>query len=90
MKTQNPMPLLQKLFLGNEVKVAPPVKTRGQPRVEIKNFRGKPRVTFRLRKLIPGQTFLGIYPAAATLPDADGLNAGDYALLASGEIVQIL
>jgi hypothetical protein len=90
MKTENPMPTLQKLFMEPGVKVSPPMKTLGKPRVEITKVRGKTRVTFQLRKIIKGQTFLGIYPAAATLPDADGLKAGDYALLTSGEVLQIL
>ena len=90
MKTKDPMPALQKLFMERGVKVARPVKTIGRPRVEITQVRGKTRVTFQLRKIMKGQTFLGIYPAAATLPDADGLKAGDYALLTSGEVLQII
>ena len=91
MKTKDPMPTLQKLFLQpGGFKVAKPVKTLGKPRVEITQVRGKTRIKFQLRRIIKGQTFLGIYPAAATLPDADGLKAGDYALLTSGEVLQIL
>lgn len=84
------MPTLQKLFMEQgSVKVSPPVKILGKPGVEITKVRGKTKVTFKLKKLIKGQTFLGIYPAAATLPDVDGLTIGDYALLASGEVLQI-
>lgn len=72
------------------VHVAPPVKAVGKPKVLITKVRRTYRVTFQLKKLIPGQTFLGIYPAVATLPAADGLSIGDYALLASGEILQIV
>ena len=90
MKTANPMPILLKLFLEKGVEVNPPAKTRGKPRVEIGNAEGKCTVTFQLKRVIKGQTFLGIYPAATTLPDADGLTIGDYALLASGEVLQIL
>ena len=90
MKTENPMPALRKLFMEQGcIQVARPVKTLGKPRVEITKVRGKTRVTFQLKKIVRGQTFLGIYPAAATLPDADGLRVGDYALLASGEVLQI-
>jgi hypothetical protein len=90
MKPKNPMPTLRQMFLEKGFRVATPIRTRGQPRVMIRNVDGENVVTFKLPKLIPGQTFLGIYPAAATLPDPDGLNAGDYALLASGEVLQII
>ena len=89
MKAENPMPTLQKLCLGSEFNVDAPIKTRGRPKVLINYKRGKYHLTFQLKKIIKGQTFLGIYPAATTLPDADGLRVGDYALLASGEVLQI-
>jgi hypothetical protein len=86
----DPMPKLQSLFLKQGFMVAPPVKTRGKPGVMIDPVKTGFVITFRLPKIISGQTFLGIYPAAATLPDPVGLKLGDYALLASGEILQIL
>ena len=90
MKRQNPMPVLRRLFMERgAVHVSPPVKTIGKPKVLITKGPRQHQVTFYLNTLIPGQTFLGIYPVAATLPAADGLSIGDYALLISGEIVQI-
>ena len=86
----DPMPKLQSLFLTQGFMVTPPRKTRGKPGVVITPAKSGFAVTFKLPKIIPGQTFLGIYPAAATLPDPAGLNLGDYALLASGEVLQIL
>jgi hypothetical protein len=90
MKTKDPMPELRKLFLKNFFQVDPPKKSRGEPRVTIAEVKGELKVTFRLPVIVKGQNFLGIYPAAATLPDADRLAVGDYALLQSGEILQIL
>jgi hypothetical protein len=87
----DPMPILREIFLGNRngavVKFS---KRTGSPTVSIKEVEGKYVVTFRLPKLIRGQTFLGVYPSAESLPAADGLTVGDYALLQSGEILQIL
>lgn len=86
----DPMPTLQQLVLGTGFMVTPPLKTRGKPSVIIKPAKSGFLVTFKLPTVIRGQTFLGIYPAAATLPDPDGLKPGDYALLTSGEVLQIL
>lgn len=88
---KNLMPRLQKMFMEPAgFEISPPIETTGKPRVIIRTVKGKTRVTFQLTHLVPGQTFLGIYPAAATLPPANELNVGDYALLASGEVLQIL
>jgi hypothetical protein len=89
--TKDPMPLLLTLFMSKDnFPVIETMKTRGRPAVLVTQKTGKYHVTFKLKKLFPGQAFLGIYPAAATLPSADGLTHGDYALLDSGEVLQIL
>ncbi len=75
---------LQKYF------VMPPKITISEPMVLVNYLKGQPRLTFHLKKRVRRQRFLGIYPAAATLPEADRLRIGDYALLQSGEILQIL
>jgi hypothetical protein len=93
MKTTDPMPQLRQIFTGNRPVswVLAAVKTRGKARVEIiSQANDNYLITFRLKKVVKGQTFLGIYPARTTLPDADGLAIGDYALLQSGEVIQIL
>lgn len=86
----DPMPKLLSLFQGAGFVVAPPVKTRGKPKVTVDCVKRGFVVTFRLPKIVRGQTFLGIYPAEATLPDPTGLQPGDYALLTTGEVLQIL
>jgi hypothetical protein len=87
--TKNPIPELAQIFKGTNYRVLPPQKTRGRPSVEVLKVRGESIVTFTLKRLVRGQTFLGLYPTAANLPDADNLKIGDYALLGSGEIIQI-
>jgi hypothetical protein len=90
MKTKDPVPELEQILKGTKYFIMPPTKTRGAPSVQVANIRGQHTITFALKRLVPGQTFLGIYPTTANLPDADKLTRGDYALLHSGEIVQIL
>jgi hypothetical protein len=87
MKTVDPMPQLREMFMDSRFASSiSAVKTRGKPRVDIKHN----RITFRLKKIIKGQTFLGIYPSSTNLPDAGELVIGDYALLQSGEVVQVM
>jgi len=86
------MPTILKLLMemGGGFSVAPPEQQSGRrPSVVIVKVKEKYQLTFKLPKVVPGATFLGIYPARATLPDADGLQVGDYALLQTGEILQI-
>jgi hypothetical protein len=91
MKTADPMPELRKIFMESRPSSSVSVlKTRGRPRVEITQKLNTRVIIFHLRKTIKGQTFLGIYPLRSNLPDADGLIVGDYALLQSGEVIQIL
>ena len=88
---KNPMPALREIFLDRMgFIVTAPKQARRHPRVIVQRINNRTVLTFALSRLVEGQTFLGIYPAAATLPDADGLKVGDYALLQSGEILQIL
>lgn len=89
MKNGNPIAELAYVFRGL-YQVAPPLKTRGRPSVAVLEVGGgQPVLTFKLKRLVRGQTFLGLYPTAANLPNADNLNVGDYALLGSGEVIQI-
>jgi hypothetical protein len=86
---KDPIPELAQIFRGTDFEVLPPVKTRGIPCVKIVRDKGRIFITFMIKRLVRGQTFLGLYPTAANLPNADNLNVGDYALLGSGEITQI-
>jgi hypothetical protein len=86
---KDPIPELAQIFKGTDFRVLPPQKTRGRPSVEVLKVRGESLVTFTLKRLVRGQIFLGLYPTAANLPNADNLNVGDYALLGNGTIVQI-
>jgi hypothetical protein len=84
---KDPMPKLRKIFMGSRLDSSVvTVKTRGKLRVEINGS----LIIFRLKKIIKGQIFLGIYPSSTSLPNADGLTPGDYALLQSGEVIQVL
>jgi hypothetical protein len=87
-KKKNLFPELAKVFKGH-YQVLPPRKTKGRPSVDLVKVRDGFLVTFTLKHLVRGQTFLGLYPTAANLPNADNLKVGDYALLGSGEILQI-
>jgi hypothetical protein len=88
MKARNPVPELTRVFKGS-YQVLPPRKTKGRPSVDLVKARDVFLVTFTLKHLVRGQKFLGMYPTRQNLPDADNLNIGDYALLGSGEIIQI-
>ncbi len=90
MKTPNPMPALREILLDRMgFVVTAPIRARKYPRVIVQRIKNRTVLTFALSRLVEGQTFLGFYPSAANLPTADNLKVGDYALLASGEIVQI-
>lgn len=88
MKLRDPLPELAQVFKGT-YGVAPPKRTKGRPSVQVVKVRDTYLLTFSLRRLVHNQTFLGFYPTAANLPKADNLKIGDYALLHSGEVVQI-
>jgi hypothetical protein len=86
---KNPMLILAAIFKSDHFTVNPPQKTRGKPAVDIRTEGTEFFVQFSLRKIVQGQRFLGLYPTARNLPDANNSKIGDYGLLASGEVVQI-
>jgi hypothetical protein len=87
--TKNPVLELAQIFKGNEFTIQTPRKTRGKPSVEINKNGKRYLITFSLKKLVSEQKFLGLYPSAVNLPNANNLKVGDYGLLLSGEVVQI-
>jgi hypothetical protein len=96
MNQLDPMTTLPAIFKSDRFTVLAPKKTRRflvwheRPSVQIRPVIGNRfEVVFSLKRIVAGQTFLGLYPTASNLPDADKLRIGDYALLGSGEIIQI-
>jgi hypothetical protein len=81
---------LEYIFSGDRFLVQPPKQTGGDPKAEILISGDVYLVTFFLPKLVPGQSFLGLFASREDLPDAHESSIGDYALLSTGEVIQLV